>query len=952
MVTGGNAHAVQLVLGATTQPNMMPSSPLVFAAEWLAACVVCALIYWGLALLVFRRRHHEKSANRGRLFLAFFLVAFAGSNLALADSAASHVLPFFLPIPGLFLLYFYLFSDGRYAPTWTRWLVIFYGFSQLGPLVPSTAKQTNPQADQFLSHLSGAALALLQVVGTVGNVIAVTAIVIGIVPQIYYRYRHLCETGARVQVQRQTKVGLGVAIVIGSFLALIASVLLAQPTTQSLSPVFLSARTGFYLLATLIPVAAGFTLLHGRRYDRDALANRALIYGTLTISLILIYIGTTGLRFLFPGLLTFPLILVFVIVVAPVMAALFRPLRTQIEDRVDRRFFRRRYEAARILSVSSATLHDEVHLDQLSKQVVAVLEKALLPHSVTLWLCAPAGRTARRGPVAAPALGGAGARAQLAASATVTDELVLHRQASAGAIRQTPTTLSVSVTDPFRAAVLRPSSVVEIARDTPDSPAAHALRAEGVQIALPLISQGELVGLLAIGPERDAPAYTMDEGDLLTAFTDSAAPVFRVVKQAHEQDVEIHERERVEQELQTARRIQESLLPKVVPSLAGWQLATLYQPAREVGGDFYDFIPLADGRLGLVLGDVTDKGIPAALVMATTRSMLRAVGTQHAFSPGQVLAHVNELLCPDLPDSMFVTCFYAILDPATGQLRYANAGQDLPYVRHTGGEVCELRARGMPLGLMPGMLYEEEETTLLPGDSLLFYSDGLVEAHNPEREMFGFPRLVRLLGEHGDGTPPIVFLLHELADFTGADWEQEDDITLVALQRAEGDGLNMENDASATSGGDPGDESEWHTLDEWTVASVPGNERQASQRVTEAIRGLSLPPRRLEQVQTAVGEATMNAMEHGNQYNPDLPVSIRVRESKARLSIQITDKGGHFELPEPETPDLKAKLAGLQSPRGWGLFLIEKLVDEVHVSGDETHHTVELIVALEDGGHD
>lgn len=946
MVTLGNAHGIQLALGDVTLPDITPRSPLLLAAVWLAVCILCALIYWGLTLFVFRRRHREKSANRGTLFLAFFLVAFAGSNLVLADMAAPHELAYFLPIPGLYLLFFYLFSDGRYAPTWTRWLVLLYGFSQLGPIIPSTPKQTNPQADQFLSHVSGATLAVLQVVGQLGNVLAVTVVVIGIVPQIYFRYRHLCETGARFRVQRQTKVRLGVAIAIGSFLALTASVLLAQPSTQALSPVFLSARTGFYLLATLIPVAAGCTLLRGRLYDRDALANRVLIYGTLTICLILIYIATTGLGFLFPGLLTFPFILLFVILVAPFMAALFRPLRTQIEDRVDRRFFRRRYEAARILGVSSATLHDEVHLDQLSKQVVAVLEKALLPRSVTLWLCAPAGRTVRRSPVA---------NAQLAAPVTTLDELVLHRQASAGTTQPTPTTLVVSPTDPFRTAVLRPSSVVEIGRVMPDSPAAQALRAEGVQLALPLISQSELVGLLAIAPRPDAPAYTMDEGDLLTAFADSAAPVFRVVKQAHEQDVEIHERERVEQELQTARRIQESLLPKVVPTLAGWQLATLYQPAREVGGDFYDFIPLADGRLGLVLGDVTDKGIPAALVMATTRSMLRAVGTQHAFSPGQVLAHVNELLCPDLPDSMFVTCFYAILDPATGQLRYANAGQDLPYVRHTDGEVGELRARGMPLGLMPGMLYEEQETTLLPGDSLLFYSDGLVEAHSPTREMFGFPRLVRLLGEHGDGTPPIVFLLHELADFTGADWEQEDDITLVALQRAEGDRLHMESDASAMPevlGDDPADESEWRTLDEWTVASAPGNERQAIRRVTEAISGVSLPPRRLEQLQTAVGEATMNAMEHGNRYDPNLPVSIRVRESKTRLSIQITDEGGHFELPEPETPDLEAKLAGLQSPRGWGLFLIEKLVDEVHVSGDETHHTVELVVVLEDGAHD
>src|SRR5262249_37223135 len=159
-----------------------------------------------------------------------------------------------------------------------------------------------------------------------------------------------------------------------------------------------------------------------------------------------------------------------------------------------------------------------------------------------------------------------------------------------------------------------------------------------------------------------------------------------------------------------------------------WQIATAYQPAREVGGDFYDFIPLADGRLAIVIGDVTDKGIPAALVMATTLSMLRAIATQPAIPPDGSLAQVNRLLCPDLPASMFVTCFYAVLDPSSGRVQFANAGQDPPYLRQPDGSVRELRATGLPLGLMPDAAYDTHETTMAQGDSLLFFSDGLVEA--------------------------------------------------------------------------------------------------------------------------------------------------------------------------------------------------------------------------------
>jgi predicted ester cyclase len=245
---------------------------------------------------------------------------------------------------------------------------------------------------------------------------------------------------------------------------------------------------------------------------------------------------------------------------------------------------------------------------------------------------------------------------------------------------------------------------------------------------------------------------------------------------------EIRERERVEQELRVARSIQQASLPEEVPQLEGWQITPYYRPAREVGGDFYDFHLLSDGRLGVVVGDATGKGVPAALVMATTCGMLRLAAQSYS-SPGVMLQRVNEVLCPYIPANMFVTCFYAILDSESGLLRYANAGHDLPYLHHD-GKAKELRARGMPLGLMPGMHYEEKEIVLQKGDSALLYTDGLVEAHDPQREMFGFPRLQALVSEHGEEESLEEALLEELYSFVGEGWEQEDDITLVTLRRA------------------------------------------------------------------------------------------------------------------------------------------------------------------------
>lgn len=266
-----------------------------------------------------------------------------------------------------------------------------------------------------------------------------------------------------------------------------------------------------------------------------------------------------------------------------------------------------------------------------------------------------------------------------------------------------------------------------------------------------------------------------------------------------EQQARLEERARIEQELRTAQYIQRSLLPAEVPSLPGWQLMPVYRPAREVGGDFYDFLPFEDGRLGIVIGDATDKGVSAALLMATTCTMLRTAA-QGSDSPGEVLARVNELLAATIPSGMFVTCFYAVLDPDNGSLCYANAGHDLPFWRHSSG-VSELKATGMPLGMLPGSRYDVREAVLAPGDSLLFYSDGLVEAHNPQRDMFGFPRLMSLMAAHTGGTELVDFLLCELATFTGATVEQEDDVTLMVICRASLD-LESENPNELTGVGE------------------------------------------------------------------------------------------------------------------------------------------------------
>ena len=501
---------------------------------------------------------------------------------------------------------------------------------------------------------------------------------------------------------------------------------------------------------------------------------------------------------------------------------------------------------------------------------------------------------------------------------------------------QEQTSLDIAPDDPLLAYFQSSPEPVDIERIRLDSPGVDALRAAGVKLAVPLVSQGELIGVLSLGPRLSEQEYSADDRKLLDNLASQAAPALRVAQLVREQEAEIRTRERYEQELRIAQHIQQNFLPRSAPELQGWRLAAFYRSAREVGGDFYDFIELSDGRVGIVIGDVTDKGVPAALMMASTRSIIRSVAHQHS-APGKVLEIVNEQLCPEMPPKMFVTCLYAVLEPGTGRLVYANAGHNLPY-RKALDCIDELKARGMPLGLMPGSAYEEKEVDIAPGQIVLFSSDGISEAHDPDGEMFGCPRIIDLLERYSTDDDLRDVLLEELDRFTGAEWEQEDDITMVTLQRA------MHEAADFAPSERPDISTSAQT--EFTVPSEPGNERLAMERVAAIVAPLGLPTDRLEKLKTAVAEATMNAIEHGNRNDPELNVIVEVTTSPDDIRIRITDHGGGVEIPESTSPDIDAKLRGEQTPRGWGLFLIKAMVDELNVTSDEVHHTVELVMNL------
>jgi serine phosphatase RsbU (regulator of sigma subunit)/anti-sigma regulatory factor (Ser/Thr protein kinase) len=483
--------------------------------------------------------------------------------------------------------------------------------------------------------------------------------------------------------------------------------------------------------------------------------------------------------------------------------------------------------------------------------------------------------------------------------------------------------VEIAESDPLLAYLASAPGAVDLDVLQLDSPALRDLRAAGIRLVVPLVTHGELIGTLNLGPRLSEQDYSTDDRKLLENLAAQAAPALRVAQLVREQEAEARERERIDQELRVAQLIQQHFLPLTLPQPPGWSVQAHYRPARAVGGDFYDIVERIDGTLAFAVGDVTDKGVPAAMVMAATRSFLRAAGQELA-SPGEVLARVNDLLHPDMPPRMFVTCLFGIVDPASGRVRFANAGHNLPIVRSSDG-AHELRATGMPLGLLPGLPYEETESVLALGDQMVLHSDGIAEAHGPDREMFGIPRLREIIAGAESGDRLLTEVLAALERFTGPAWEQEDDITLVSLCR---------HDAGL--------------LAEFELPSEQGREREAMERVATAVAPLALPKARVEKLKTAVAEATMNAIEHGNQFRPDAPVRITASVEDGRLVVRIRDEGGDRQIPITETPDVAAKLRGEQSPRGWGMFLIQQMVDSVRVTSDGRHHIAELVLKLEE----
>jgi sigma-B regulation protein RsbU (phosphoserine phosphatase) len=295
-------------------------------------------------------------------------------------------------------------------------------------------------------------------------------------------------------------------------------------------------------------------------------------------------------------------------------------------------------------------------------------------------------------------------------------------------------------------------------------------------ICTPLKLADKPLGVIYVDNRLQAGLFTEGDLELLNAISSSAAIA---IENARLYQVAV-EKGRMERELQMAYRVQSSLIPAEIPELPGWEFAASWQPAREVAGDFYDFLPCLDGKLGLVIADVTDKGMPAALFMALTRSIVRS-SLDRALLPTEGITRANRLICADSAINMPVSLFYCRIAPQGDKLVYVNAGHNPPihYQAET-DEFVELTRTGMFLGFESEATYEQRTQPVFPGDFIVLYTDGVTDANNAAEEKFDMERFQKIIQDNRSASASEILAAIEkgVQNFIGIT-APFDDITLL-----------------------------------------------------------------------------------------------------------------------------------------------------------------------------
>jgi sigma-B regulation protein RsbU (phosphoserine phosphatase) len=513
------------------------------------------------------------------------------------------------------------------------------------------------------------------------------------------------------------------------------------------------------------PAAFAYSIVRHNLFDADIIIRRTVGYAVVTVIVIGAYVGVSlGLNvFLgkydlahsqaFPILFTLGIILV------------FNPLRNWIQALVDRVFFRKEYDYGKIIDTVSGAITSVLDLGQILKRMTQTFIEDMYVNTASVMLLTSAG-----GPYQVFLADGE-------RKAEVDKTIINHNDPLMEIFdkeKRELTKYDVAEDPKYR----------EVSGDCKAN-----FEALSATLMVPLVYQDQVIGTLNLGEKKSGKTYNRQDIELLRALANQGAVAIENARLFKEN----LEKQRMEEELSIARDLQMSMLPAACPDVKGFQIAATSIPAREVGGDFFDFIEMEDQKLGFVIGDVTGKSVSGALVMSASRSVFRML-SEERLTVGEIMIRANRRTKKDIKGGMFVALLYAVVDGGHGTVSICSAGQTQPiHFSARTGEAALVETQGdtFPLGILEEADYRETTLKLERGDIVVFYTDGIVEAMNEDEEIFGFERLLEVVRSAGDKGADE--LLKEILDRVNAfvvNAPQHDDLTVIVL--------NVENGKTET----------------------------------------------------------------------------------------------------------------------------------------------------------
>jgi serine phosphatase RsbU (regulator of sigma subunit) len=434
----------------------------------------------------------------------------------------------------------------------------------------------------------------------------------------------------------------------------------------------------------------------------------------------------------------------------------FNPLRNRIQDLVDRIFFRKEYDYSEIIDRIGGAMTTLLDLEQVISRLIQTFMTDMFINTSSVMLLSPAG---------------AGYRVFLADGEEKQDVEKVHFEQDAALMQ----IMEQGKKELTKYDILEDPKYRPVRNEC-----AAGFDALHASLIVPLVYQDKVIGLLNLGEKKSGKPYKREDIDLLRSLAHQGAVAIENARLFKDN----LEKQRMEEELNIARDLQMSMLPAHCPEIKGFKIAAQSIPAREVGGDFFDFIEMGESKMGLVVGDVTGKSVSGALVVAASRSVFRML-SEEQLSVGDIMIRANKRMKRDIKSGMFVALFYAVLDGRNKVLSFCSAGQTQPiYFSSKTGEVRLQETLGdkFPLGILDETDYQETQIRLEPGDRLVFYTDGIVEAMNANREIFGFDRVLEIVRKEKTSSADVLLhrLLEQVKEFSGGAI-QHDDITIISV---------------------------------------------------------------------------------------------------------------------------------------------------------------------------